>query len=151
MSSGPDLTVLGWPMQVRQLTQFHIPVVVRSLPPFCPPSPPPPSTLPAICRHVPFPLPDIPPHSVLPLFYPLLQVVYLGGGCLDAAPEVRDFIKRTQIPVASTLMGLGTFPATDPLALQMLGMHGTVFANYSVDQVGWVLKDSSRRSGDEGF
>jgi hypothetical protein len=33
-------------------------------------------------------------------------------------------------------MGLGTYPATDPLALQMLGMHGTVFANYSVDQVG---------------
>jgi hypothetical protein len=61
--------------------------------------------------------------------------VYLGGGCLDAAPEVRDFIARTQIPVASTLMGLGTYPAQDPLALQMLGMHGTVFANYSVDQV----------------
>jgi acetolactate synthase-1/2/3 large subunit len=61
--------------------------------------------------------------------------VYLGGGCLDAAPEVRDFIKRTGIPVASTLMGLGTYPAQDPLALQMLGMHGTVFANYSVDQV----------------
>jgi glyoxylate carboligase len=63
------------------------------------------------------------------------QVVYLGGGCLDASPEVREFIKHTNIPVASTLMGLGTYPATDPLALQMLGMHGTVFANYSVDQV----------------
>lgn len=65
-----------------------------------------------------------------------MQVVYLGGGCLDASPEVREFIKHTNIPVASTLMGLGTYPATDPLALQMLGMHGTVFANYSVDQVG---------------
>lgn len=66
-------------------------------------------------------------------------VVYLGGGCLDAAPEVREFISRTQIPVASTLMGLGTFPATDPLALQMLGMHGTVFANYSVDQADLMI------------
>ena len=44
-------------------------------------------------------------------------------------------MERTGVPVASTLMGLGTFPGTDPLALQMLGMHGTVFANYSVDQV----------------
>lgn len=33
-------------------------------------------------------------------------------------------------------MGLGTYPGTDPLALQMLGMHGTVYANYAVDQVG---------------
>lgn len=63
------------------------------------------------------------------------QVIYLGGGCLDAAPELREFVAKTQIPVASTLMGLGTFPGQDPLALQMLGMHGTVFANYSVDQV----------------
>lgn len=45
-------------------------------------------------------------------------------------------MRRTNIPVASTLMGLGTFPGEDPLALQMLGMHGTVFANYAVDQVG---------------
>jgi acetolactate synthase-1/2/3 large subunit len=66
-------------------------------------------------------------------------VVYLGGGTLDAAPEVREFVKRTGIPVASTLMGLGTYPATDPLALQMLGMHGTVFANYSVDQADLML------------
>jgi acetolactate synthase-1/2/3 large subunit len=66
-------------------------------------------------------------------------VVYLGGGTLDAAPEVREFVKRTGIPVASTLMGLGTYPATDPLALQMLGMHGTVFANYSVDQVSLIV------------
>lgn len=58
-----------------------------------------------------------------------------GGGTLDAAPELRDFVARTGIPVVSTLMGLGTFPGEDPLSLQMLGMHGTVFANYAVDQV----------------
>jgi hypothetical protein len=62
-------------------------------------------------------------------------VIYLGGGTLDASPEVREFVSRTGIPVVSTLMGLGSFPSTDPLALQMLGMHGTVYANYSVDQV----------------
>lgn len=63
-------------------------------------------------------------------------MVYVGGGCLDAAPEVREFVQRTQIPVTQTLMGLGTFPVADPLSLQMLGMHGTVYANYAVDQVG---------------
>jgi glyoxylate carboligase len=65
----------------------------------------------------------------------LPQIVYLGGGALDAAPEVRDFIARTGIPVAQTLMGLGTYPVGDKLSLQMLGMHGTVYANYAVDQV----------------
>lgn len=63
------------------------------------------------------------------------QVVYLGGGCLDAGKEVREFVQRTQIPVAQTLMGLGTYPVADPLSLQMLGMHGTVYANYAIDQV----------------
>ncbi|KAI8475274.1 MAG: acetolactate synthase [Monoraphidium minutum] len=66
-------------------------------------------------------------------------VVYMGGGTLDAAPELREFVARTGIPVASTLMGLGTFPGTDPLALQMLGMHGTVYANYSVDQADLLI------------
>eukprot|EP00775_Hariotina_reticulata_P003113 gene3113-3390_t len=62
-------------------------------------------------------------------------VVYLGGGCLDAAPEVREFVAKTQLPVAQTLMGLGAFPVSHPLSLQMLGMHGTVYANYAVDQL----------------
>jgi acetolactate synthase-1/2/3 large subunit len=61
-------------------------------------------------------------------------MIYLGGGCLDAAAEVREFVQRTQIPVTQTLMGLGTYPVANPLSLQMLGMHGTVYANYAVDQ-----------------
>lgn len=61
-------------------------------------------------------------------------VMYIGGGCLDAAPEVVEMALKTGIPVVSTLMGLGTFPAEHPQALHMLGMHGTVYANYSVDQ-----------------
>ncbi len=43
------------------------------------------------------------------------------------------------IPVASTLMGLGSFPQDDPLALHMLGMHGTVYANYAVDQADLLI------------
>lgn len=66
-------------------------------------------------------------------------VIYTGGGCLDSAAEVCEFAKKTGIPVASTLMGLGTFPADHPQALDMLGMHGTVYANYSVDQADLLI------------
>ncbi|EFJ51706.1 hypothetical protein VOLCADRAFT_73117 [Volvox carteri f. nagariensis] len=61
-------------------------------------------------------------------------VIYYGGGCLDARDELREFAARTGIPLASTFMGLGVVPAEDPNHLQMLGMHGTVAANYAVDQ-----------------
>jgi acetolactate synthase-1/2/3 large subunit len=61
-------------------------------------------------------------------------VLYVGGGCIDAAPELAEFVRRTGVPVAQTLMGLGAFDETHPLALQMLGMHGTVFANYAVNE-----------------
>ncbi|GMH42623.1 hypothetical protein BSKO_10542 [Bryopsis sp. KO-2023] len=61
-------------------------------------------------------------------------IIYCGGGCLDAAKELRELVERTGIPVAQTLMGLGTYPGEDSLSLQMLGMHGTVPANYAVDQ-----------------
>ncbi|BDA51064.1 Acetolactate synthase 1, chloroplastic [Coccomyxa sp. Obi] len=66
-------------------------------------------------------------------------VLYVGGGCLDASAELREFVEATGIPVAQTLMGLGTFPETHPLALQMLGMHGTVAANYAVDHADLLL------------
>lgn len=46
-------------------------------------------------------------------------VLYVGGGCLDASRELREFVKKTGIPVASTLMGLGVFPDSDELALQV--------------------------------
>ncbi len=46
-------------------------------------------------------------------------VLYVGGGCLDASQELREFVEATGIPVAQTLMGLGTFPETHPLALQV--------------------------------
>ena len=66
-------------------------------------------------------------------------VLYVGGGCLDAAPELRAFVARTGIPVAETLMGLGTYPQSQPLSLGMLGMHGTVYANYAVNEADLLL------------
>ena len=61
-----------------------------------------------------------------------MPVLYVGGGCLNSSEELRRFVELTGIPVASTLMGLGSYPCSDELSLQMLGMHGTVYANYAV-------------------
>ena len=63
-------------------------------------------------------------------------VIYAGGGVIasGASPELRELVKKTGIPITSTLMGLGAFPSGDPLYLDMLGMHGSVYANWAVDQ-----------------
>ncbi len=61
-------------------------------------------------------------------------VIFAGGGVIlsKASKELTEFARRMQIPVTGSLMGLGTFPGTDPLWLGMLGMHGTYRSNMSV-------------------
>ncbi|TVS21149.1 MAG: acetolactate synthase large subunit, partial [Planctomycetaceae bacterium] len=61
-------------------------------------------------------------------------LVYCGGGVIssNASEELREFVRITGIPVTMTLMGLGAFPARDPLSLDMLGMHGSVYSNWAV-------------------
>ncbi|GER36300.1 acetolactate synthase [Striga asiatica] len=67
-------------------------------------------------------------------------VLYVGGGCLNSSEELRQFVELTGIPVASTLMGLGSYPGSDDeISLHMLGMHGTVYANYAVDKSDLLL------------
>jgi len=63
-------------------------------------------------------------------------LIIVGGGViLGKASEVfRTFARKFQIPVVSTLMGLGAFPANDPLWTGMLGMHGAYYANMAVSQ-----------------
>lgn len=60
-------------------------------------------------------------------------VIFAGGGVIlsGAAVELTQFARNLRIPVTTSLMGLGTFPGTDPLWLGMLGMHGTYRANMS--------------------
>ncbi|QDT31584.1 biosynthetic-type acetolactate synthase large subunit [Thalassoglobus polymorphus] len=68
-------------------------------------------------------------------------ILYVGGGCIasDAAGELTKFAKRANIPVTMTCMGLGAFPGDDPQSLHMLGMHGTVYSNYAVDEADLLL------------
>ena len=68
-------------------------------------------------------------------------IIYAGGGVIagDASAELRELVKKTGIPVTMTLMGLGAFPADDPLCLDMLGMHGSVYSNYAVDQADLLI------------
>ncbi|MBU6409825.1 MAG: biosynthetic-type acetolactate synthase large subunit [Verrucomicrobia bacterium] len=62
-------------------------------------------------------------------------VLYCGGGIISsgAADELRKFAEAADIPVATTIMGLGAFPETHPLSLRWLGMHGAAFANWAVN------------------
>jgi len=61
-------------------------------------------------------------------------VIIAGGGCVlsGASEELREFAEYSGLPVTMTLMGLGSFPGTHDLSLGMLGMHGTYYANKSI-------------------
>jgi len=73
-------------------------------------------------------------------------LLYAGGGVInsDAAAELRKFAKRFQIPVVTTLMGIGAVDTTSDLSLRMLGMHGTAFANYAVEDCDLLIAVGSR-------
>jgi acetolactate synthase-1/2/3 large subunit len=68
-------------------------------------------------------------------------VIYAGGGIVsaDAHLELRSFAQRTAIPVATTLMGVGIFPETDPLSMQWFGMHGAAYGNWAVDESDFLI------------
>ena len=68
-------------------------------------------------------------------------VIYAGGGVTHsgAAEQLKEFAELAGIPVALTLHGLGNFPADHYLCLQMLGMHGTVYSNYAINEADTLL------------
>ena len=68
-------------------------------------------------------------------------IFYAGGGIIaaEAAPLLKAFAEKTGIPVALTVHGLGAFPSKHYLCLQMLGMHGTIYANYAVNEADLLL------------
>ncbi len=84
-------------------------------------------------------------------FYNYLQasnkpLIYSGGGTIaaDASKELRNFSDRFQIPVTTTLMGIGAVDTQSQLSLEMLGMHGTAFANYAVEDCDFMIALGSR-------
>jgi acetolactate synthase-1/2/3 large subunit len=68
-------------------------------------------------------------------------IIYAGGGVIASAAGgmLREFAERTGIPVALTVHGLGGFPSDHFLCLQMLGMHGTVYANFAINEADLLL------------
>ncbi len=73
-------------------------------------------------------------------------MLYLGGGVISAsaAPEIKELAELRRLPVATTLMALGAFPETNELSMGMLGMHGTVTANYAVHECDLLIAIGAR-------
>ncbi len=68
-------------------------------------------------------------------------LIIAGHGVLlsNATEELYKLATTCQVPVVNTLLGLGSFPGEHQLSLGMLGMHGTVYANYAVNEADVVL------------
>lgn len=73
-------------------------------------------------------------------------VIYAGGGVklADANRELFDLAVKINAPVTTTLMGIGSFPEDHPLSLGMLGMHGTKYANYTIQESDLILAVGAR-------
>ena len=73
-------------------------------------------------------------------------LIYAGGGVIAAAaaPALAAFSEAFGLPVTTTLMGLGGYDTTQPLALHMLGMHGTAYANYAVEDCDLLIALGAR-------
>ncbi|MGH2412610.1 MAG: thiamine pyrophosphate-dependent enzyme, partial [Microcystaceae cyanobacterium] len=72
--------------------------------------------------------------------------LYVGGGAIasNAHAQVHELAERFQIPVTTTLMGLGAFDEHHPLSISMLGMHGTAYANFAVSDCDLLIAVGAR-------
>ena len=73
-------------------------------------------------------------------------VLYVGGGVIisGASEVLRRLARKADVPVTTTLMALGAMPEDDPLSLHMLGMHGTMYANYAVTNCDLLISVGGR-------
>lgn len=96
------------------------------------------------------PIPKFPKEAVEAVLPVILgakrPVIYAGGGIIsaDASQELLELAELVQIPVATTLMGIGAMPETHELSLRWLGMHGAVFANNAVNEADVVIALGAR-------
>ena len=68
-------------------------------------------------------------------------IIYAGGGIIsaEASDSLRELQKKTGFPITMTVMGLGAFPASDPLCMDMVGMHGSVYSNVAINEADLIL------------
>jgi acetolactate synthase I/II/III large subunit len=85
------------------------------------------------------------------LFFAMLAesrrpLIYAGGGVINgnAAGALTEFATTFNVPVVTTLMGIGVLDTTHALSLRMLGMHGAAFANYAVDDCDFLIAVGAR-------
>ncbi len=73
-------------------------------------------------------------------------LMYVGGGAVaaDAHAQIKELAEKFQIPVTTTLMGLGSFDEHNSLAVGMLGMHGTAYANFAVSECDLLIAVGAR-------
>ncbi|WP_375602219.1 acetolactate synthase large subunit [Enterobacter hormaechei] len=71
-------------------------------------------------------------------------VLYLGGGAINAADEIRHFAEKANLPTTMTLMALGMLPKAHPLSLGMLGMHGARSTNYILQEADLLIVMGAR-------
>ena len=73
-------------------------------------------------------------------------VLYVGGGVIiaNAAEELRTFAEKAHLPVTMTLLGLGSYDQRKPESLDMLGMHGSAYANYAVQECDLLIAIGAR-------
>lgn len=73
-------------------------------------------------------------------------VLYVGGGVItaNASNELRTFAKKANLPVTMTLMSLGAYDQTQAESLDMLGMHGSAYANYAVQESDLLIAVGAR-------
>ncbi len=73
-------------------------------------------------------------------------VLYVGGGVIiaNASEELRTLAEKSHIPVTMTLLGLGSYDQSRPESLDMLGMHGSAYANYAVQECDLLIAVGAR-------
>jgi len=73
-------------------------------------------------------------------------VLYVGGGVIsaNASEELRALAQKANLPVTTTLLGLGSYDQSRPESLDMLGMHGTAYANYAVQECDLLIAVGAR-------
>ena len=73
-------------------------------------------------------------------------LLYVGGGAIsaNAHQQIHDLAQKFQIPVTTTLMGIGSFDEHHPLSVSMLGMHGTAYANFAVSECDLLIAVGAR-------